>query len=150
MDPTQEVKNQVTSARNEIWQQIESAQQYLKAAQQDVYQFVEQQRAKAQTQQTSQVVEASRQAASAKVASELQAAAIESETQAKLRELVAMLQDQAHPGQQKAQQRTIDVKEAASDIFNQVTQLFDALSNESINQPSNLDPDVPQKDKSSS
>ena len=128
MDPTQQVKNQVKSARTEIWQQIESAQQYLKAAQQDVHQFVEQQRAKAKTEQTSQVLEVSRQAASAKVASELQTAAIQSETQAKLRELVAMLQDPENPSKQQGQQQTTEVTEAAGDIFNQVTQLFDALN----------------------
>ena len=150
MDPTQQVKNQVTSARTQIFQQIESARQYLRVAQQDVHQFVEQQRAKAKTQQTSQVVEAARQAASAKVASELEAAAIKSETQAKLRDLVAMIQDQEHPSQQQVQQRTLDVTEAAGEIFNQVTQLFDSLSSAPVNQPVNLNHNVPQKDESPS
>ena len=139
MENNQEVQNQVKSARNEIWQQIESAQQYLRAAQQDVHQFVEQQRAQANNQQTSQVVEAARQAASAKVADQLQTTAIKSETQAKLRELVAMIQDPEHPSQQQAQQQTFKAKKAAGDIFNQVTQLFEALSYEPVNQPGNLD-----------
>ena len=139
MENNQEVKNQVKSAHNQIWQQIESAQQYLRAAQQDVHQFVEQQRAQANNQQTSQVVEAARQAASAKVADQLQTTAIKSETQAKLRELVAMIQDPEHPSQQQAQQSTFKAKKAAGDIFNQVTQLFEALSYEPVNQPGNLD-----------
>lgn len=143
MENNQEVKNQVKSAHNQIWQQIESAQQYLRAAQQDVHKFVEQQRAQANHQQTSQVVETARQAASAKVADQLQTAAIQSETQAKLRELVARIQGHEHPSQQQAQQQTqqqtVDVTETAGEIFNQVTQLFEALSSEPINQPRNLD-----------
>ena len=146
MENNQEVQNQVASARNEIWQQMESAQQYLRSAQQDVHQFVEQQRAQAQTQQTSQMVEASRQEASAKVADQLQTAGIQSETQAKLRELVAMLQDPQHPNQQQ----TIDVTKTANNIFNQVTQLFNTLSPEPIDQPWDLNSDVSQEDKSSS
>ena len=140
MDPTQQVKNQVESARNQIWQQLESAQQYLRAAQQDVHQFVEQQRAKANDQQTSQIVESARKAASAKVASQIQASEINLETQAKLRDLVAMIQDPEHPSQQQAQPQTIDVTKTASNIFNQVTQLFDSLSHEPVNQPVNFNP----------
>ena len=150
MDTTQQVKNQVTSARADILQQIESARQHLKAAQQDVKQLVEQQRAKAKTQQTSQVVEAARQAAANKVASQLQAAAIKSETQAQLRELVAMIQEQGHTSQQQAQQGAVQATEASSNIFNQVTQLFDVLSFDPVNKPVNLNPDVPQEDESSS
>ncbi len=150
MDPTQEVKNQVTSARTQIWQQIESARQYLREAQQDVHQFVAQQRAKAKTQQTSQVVEAARQEASAKVASQLQTTGSKSETQAKLNELVARIQNQGYTSQQQVQQQIPDGTEAAGEIFNQVTQLFDALSYDPVNQPVNSNPNVSQKDKSSS
>ena len=149
MEPTQQVKNQVESARTQIWQQIESAQKYLRAAEQDVHQFVEQQRAKANDQQTSQIVESARKAASAKVVSQIQASEINSETQAKLRELVAMLQNQEHPSQQQAQQQKLDAMDASSNIFNQVTQLFDSLSYAPVNQPVNLNPDVPQEDESS-
>ena len=149
MDPTQQENNQVESARTQYIQQIESAQKYLRAAQQDVHQFVEQQRAKANDQQTSQIVESARQAASAKVASQIQASEINSETQAKLRELVTMIQDRQHPSQQQAQQQKLDAMDASSNIFNQVTQLFDSLSHEPVNQPANFNPDVPQEDESS-
>lgn len=149
MDPTQKVQNQVESARADIFQQLESAREYFKATQQDLNQFVEQQIAKAKTQQTSEVVEAARQEASAKVSSQLEAAATTSETQTKFRELVEMLQDPEHNSQEQTQQQKIEVKEAASNIFNQVTQLFDSLSSAPVNPPFNLNSDVPQEEESS-